>query len=71
MIPEAEVFLGQIGLSKYETPGTPANAVAVGDAVGEEEDAMHGAIDAILGDEFAAAEPSAAEVGAAAGLDRS
>jgi L-fuculose-phosphate aldolase len=32
MIPEAEVFLGQIGLSKYETPGTPANAVAVGDA---------------------------------------
>jgi len=32
MIPEAEVFLGQIGLSEYQTPGTPANAVAVGDA---------------------------------------
>ena len=32
MIPEAEVFLGQIGLSQYQTPGTPANAVAVGDA---------------------------------------
>jgi L-fuculose-phosphate aldolase len=32
MIPEAEVFLGQIGLSEYQTPGTPANAKAVGDA---------------------------------------
>jgi L-fuculose-phosphate aldolase len=35
MIPEAEVFLGQIGLSKYETPGTPANAAAVGAAAVE------------------------------------
>lgn len=32
MIPEAEVFLGQIGMSEYQTPGTPANAKAVGDA---------------------------------------
>lgn len=30
MIPEAEVFLGQIGLAEYQTPGTPANAEAVG-----------------------------------------
>lgn len=32
MIPEAEVFLGQIGMAEYQTPGTPANAVAVGEA---------------------------------------
>lgn len=32
MIPEAEVFLGQIGLAEYQTPGTPANAKVVGDA---------------------------------------
>jgi len=32
MIPEAEVFLGQIGLAQYQTPGTPANAKVVGDA---------------------------------------
>lgn len=32
MIPEAEVFLGQIGMSQYQTPGTPANAKAVGEA---------------------------------------
>lgn len=31
MIPEAEVFLGQIGLAEYQTPGTPANAKAVGE----------------------------------------
>ena len=31
MIPEAEVFLGQIGLAKYETPGSPENAKVVGD----------------------------------------
>lgn len=31
MIPEAEVFLGQIGMAEYQTPGTPANAKAVGD----------------------------------------
>jgi L-fuculose-phosphate aldolase len=30
MIPEAEVFLGQIGISEYETPGTPENSEAVG-----------------------------------------
>ena len=32
MIPEAEVFLGQIGMAEYQTPGTPANAKAVGEA---------------------------------------
>ena len=32
MIPEAEVFLGQIGLAPYATPGTPAVAEAVGQA---------------------------------------
>ncbi len=32
MIPEAEVFLGQIGMAEYQTPGTPANARAVGEA---------------------------------------
>ncbi len=31
MIPEAEVFLGQIGLAEYQTPGTPANAKVVGE----------------------------------------
>ncbi len=30
LIPEAEVFLGKIGLAKYETPGTAANADEVG-----------------------------------------
>ncbi len=30
MIPEAEVFLGQIGMAEYQTPGTPANAEVVG-----------------------------------------
>lgn len=30
MIPEAEVFLGQIGMAEYQTPGTPENAKAVG-----------------------------------------
>lgn len=30
MIPEAEVFLGQIGMAAYQTPGTPANAEEVG-----------------------------------------
>ncbi|MDO8539645.1 MAG: class II aldolase/adducin family protein [Opitutaceae bacterium] len=30
LIPEAEVFLGDIGYARYETPGTPANADAVG-----------------------------------------
>ncbi|MDR3229259.1 MAG: class II aldolase/adducin family protein [Puniceicoccales bacterium] len=32
MIPEAEVFLGKIGLAPYFTPGTPELAAAVGDA---------------------------------------
>jgi len=31
-IPEAEVFLGPIGLAEYQTPGTPANAEVVGEA---------------------------------------
>ena len=30
MIPEAEVFLGQIGMAKYQTPGSPENAEEVG-----------------------------------------
>jgi L-fuculose-phosphate aldolase len=32
MIPEAEVFLGQIGMAEYRTPGSPANADVVGNA---------------------------------------
>ncbi len=32
MIPEAEVFLGQIGMAEYQTPGSPANAEVVGNA---------------------------------------
>ncbi|MGJ3243236.1 MAG: class II aldolase/adducin family protein [Opitutales bacterium] len=47
MIPEAEVFLGQIGLAPYETPGSPANAEAVGE-VGKDHQAVlmlnHGVI---------------------------
>lgn len=30
LIPEAEVFLGRIGVAKYQTPGTPENADEVG-----------------------------------------
>jgi len=30
LIPEAEVFIGKIGLAEYQTPGTPENASAVG-----------------------------------------
>lgn len=30
LIPEAEVFLGRIGVARYETPGTPENAEEVG-----------------------------------------
>ena len=30
MIPEAEVFLGQVGMAAYQTPGSPANAEEVG-----------------------------------------
>jgi L-fuculose-phosphate aldolase len=32
MIPEAEVFLGQIGMAEYQTPGSAANAEVVGNA---------------------------------------
>lgn len=32
MIPEAEIFLGQIGLAEYRAPGSPANAEVVGNA---------------------------------------
>lgn len=32
LIPEAEVFLGQIGMAEYRTPGTPENAEEVGKA---------------------------------------
>ncbi len=31
LIPEAEVFLGDIGYAKYQTPGSPANADEVGE----------------------------------------
>ena len=31
VIPEAEVFLGKIGVAKYQTPGTPENADEVGE----------------------------------------
>jgi L-fuculose-phosphate aldolase len=31
LIPEAEVFLGKIGLAEYQTPGTPANGKTVGE----------------------------------------
>ncbi len=31
MIPEAEVFLGKIGLAEYQTPGSPENARVVGE----------------------------------------
>jgi L-fuculose-phosphate aldolase len=30
LIPEAEVFIGPVGLAEYQTPGTPENANAVG-----------------------------------------
>ena len=30
MIPEAEIFLGEVGMAEYQTPGSPANAEAVG-----------------------------------------
>ncbi len=31
MIPESEVFLGEIGLARYQTPGSPENAAEVGE----------------------------------------
>ena len=47
LIPEAEVFLGKIGIAKYQTPGTPANADEVGE-VGKDHQAVlmqnHGVI---------------------------
>jgi L-fuculose-phosphate aldolase len=47
LIPEAEVFLGKIGIAKYQTPGTPANAEEVGE-VGRDHQAVlmqnHGVI---------------------------
>ena len=47
LIPEAEVFLGKIGVAKYQTPGTPANADEVGE-VGRDHQAVlmqnHGVI---------------------------
>jgi len=35
MIPEAEVFLGEIGMAEYQTPGTDENARVVGEAAVE------------------------------------
>ena len=35
LIPEAEVFLGQIGMAEYRTPGSPENAAEVGRAAVE------------------------------------
>jgi L-fuculose-phosphate aldolase len=47
LIPEAEVFLGKIGVAKYQTPGTPENAEEVG-RVGSDHQAVlmqnHGVI---------------------------
>lgn len=47
LIPEAEVFLGKIGIAKYQTPGTPANADEVGE-IGKDHQAVlmlnHGVI---------------------------
>lgn len=47
LIPEAEVFLGRIGVAQYRTPGTPANADEVGE-VGRDHQAVlmqnHGVI---------------------------
>jgi L-fuculose-phosphate aldolase len=47
LIPEAEVFLGKIGVAKYQTPGTVANADEVGE-VGKNHQAVlmqnHGVI---------------------------
>ena len=47
MIPEAEVFLGQIGMAPYRTPGSPENAEIVGE-VGKDHQAVlmenHGVI---------------------------
>lgn len=37
LIPEPEVFLGEIGLARYETPGTPENAKAVGEIAVEHQ----------------------------------
>lgn len=47
MIPEAEVFLGQVGMAEYQTPGSPANAEAVGKVAAEHHSILmvnHGVI---------------------------
>ena len=47
MIPEAEVFLGEIGLAEYQTPGTPANARAVAEVAKDHQSVLminHGVI---------------------------
>ncbi len=47
LIPEAEVFLGPIGMAQYQTPGTPANAEVVGEAAVEHNSVLmvnHGVI---------------------------
>ena len=47
LIPEAEVFLGKIGVAEYKTPGTQANSDEVGE-VGKDHQAVlmqnHGVI---------------------------
>ncbi len=47
LIPEAEIFLGEIGYARYETPGTPAVAEAVGAAAADHNSVImenHGVI---------------------------
>lgn len=47
LIPEAEVFLGQIEIAPYETPGTPENARTVGETAVENQAVLmanHGVI---------------------------
>lgn len=47
LIPEPEVFLGEIGLSRYETPGTPENARAVAEVAKDHQSIImqnHGVI---------------------------
>ncbi len=47
LIPEPEIFLGEIGLARYETPGTPENARAVGEVAKDHQSIImqnHGVI---------------------------
>lgn len=37
IIPEAEVFLGEIGLAPYQTPGTPENSKVVGEMASDHQ----------------------------------